>query len=261
MSGQIILSSQAVKAGYGDALILQGVNIEVREGSFVTIIGANGSGKSTFLKTVAGLVRHKSGSTRIRARDGQVVDITRAKPYALSALGLGYVPQSANVFVDMTVLENLQLGGLGLEGGKRQFAERLEDVLETFPVVRRRLGSRAGTLSGGQRQMLAMARALMADPRLLLLDEPSAGIQPDLVDAIFAKIREFSMRGLSVLMVEQKARQALEISDYAYVLDMGRNRFEGEGPALAADPKIIDLYLGAGRLPDMEETLSVGDLP
>lgn len=253
MSSQnIVLKSEGVQAGYGDALILHGVNIEVKEGSFVTVMGPNGSGKSTFLKTVVGLVKHKAGNTQIRARNGEMVDITRAKPYALSALGLGYVPQVANIFVDMTVLENLQLGGFGLEDG-RKFDERLEAVLENFPVIRQRLSSRAGTLSGGQRQMLAMARALIPDPKILLLDEPSAGIQPDLVESIFASIREFSTRGLSVLMVEQKARQALEFSDYAYVLEMGRNRFEGTGQALVSDPKIIDLYLGAGRLPDLDE--------
>ena len=251
-SKNIVLKSEGVQAGYGDALILHGVTIEVKEGDFVTIMGPNGSGKSTFLKTVVGLVKHRTGSTQIRARDGGMTDITRAKPYALSALGMGYVPQSANVFVDMSVLENLQLGGLGLDGGKARFDQRLEEVLDNFPVVRQRLDSRAGTLSGGQRQMLAMARALMAAPQLLLLDEPSAGIQPDLVDSIFAKIRELTTQGLSVLMVEQKARQALEFSDYAYVLEMGRNRFEGTGQALVNDPKIIDLYLGAGRLPDLD---------
>jgi ABC-type branched-subunit amino acid transport system ATPase component len=159
----------------------------------------------------------------------------------------------ANVFVDMSVLENLQLAGIVLPGGHRRFNERLHAVLEDFPVVRERLASRAGTLSGGQRQMLAMAKALISDPVLLLLDEPSAGLQPDLVDQIFEKIRGFSTAGLSVLMVEQKARQALEFSDYAYVLEMGRNRFEGTGQALVSDPAIIDLYLGAGRLPDLED--------
>jgi ABC-type branched-subunit amino acid transport system ATPase component len=249
----LILHSEGVASGYGDAKILHGVNIKVEKGAFVTVMGPNGSGKSTLLKTVVGLVRHQAGATTIRGRDGQAVDITRARPYTLGALGLSYVPQMANVFTDMSVLENLQLASLSVLGGRQAFQGRLETVLEYFPVVRERLSSRAGTLSGGQRQMLAMARALIPDPVLLLLDEPSAGLQPDLVDTVFNKIREFSTLGLSVLMVEQKARQALEFSDYAYVLEMGRNRFEGAGPALAADPKIIDLYLGAGRLPDLAD--------
>ena len=199
----------------------------------MTIMGPNGSGKSTFLKTVVGLVRHLAGRTHICGRDGRPVDITRLKPYQLPALGLSYVPQTANVFADMSVLENLQLGGLPLTGGPAEFQRRLAAVLEIFPVVSARLRSRAGTLSGGQRQMLAMARALITDPVLLLLDEPSAGVQPDVVDAIFAKIREFSRNGLSVLIVEQKARQSLTFSDYAYVLEMGRNRFEGTGAGAA----------------------------
>jgi ABC-type branched-subunit amino acid transport system ATPase component len=247
IADDLALESQGVESGYGDARILHGVSVRVRKSAIVTIMGPNGSGKSTYLKTVVGLVRHTAGRTVIRARDGRPVDITGAKAYDLPALGLSYVPQTANVFADMTVLENLQLGGQTLAGGTPEFQRRLEAVLELFPVVAQRLGSRAGTLSGGQRQMLAMARALTADPVLLILDEPSAGVQPDFVDAIFAKIREFSSVGLSVLIVEQKARQSLSFSDYAYVLEMGRNRFEGTGRQLLHDPAVIDLYLGAGR--------------
>lgn len=248
IADDIALQSVGVEAGYGDARILHGLGIKVPRASIVTIMGPNGSGKSTLLKTVVGLVRHISGSTVIRDRHGQIVDITRHKPYQLPALGLSYVPQTANVFADMSVLENLQMGGLPLIGGPGEFQRRLAAVLELFPVVSERLSSRAGTLSGGQRQMLAMARALITDPVLLVLDEPSAGVQPDFVDAIFSKIREFSRRGLAVLIVEQKARQSLAFSDYAYVLEMGRNRFEGTGQELLHDPAIIDLYLGAGRL-------------
>lgn len=249
----IILESVGIEAGYGDARILHGVSVRVQRGSIVTIIGPNGSGKSTCLKAIVGLVRHRKGSTRLRDRSGAVVDITRTRPYALASLGLSYVPQLANVFADMTVLENLQLGALPIAADGGLVRRRLDKVLDQFPVLRGRLSSRAGTLSGGQRQMLAMARALVPDPQLLILDEPSAGIQPDLVDTMFAAIRRLSCEGLSVLLVEQKARQALELSDYAYVLEMGRNRFEGSGPALAADPAVIDLYLGAGRLPDLDE--------
>ena len=247
IADDLALDSQAVDAGYGDARILHGVTIKVRKSTIVTIMGPNGSGKSTFLKTVVGLLRHLAGRTIIRGRDGSPVDVTRLKSYQLPALGLSFVPQSANVFADMSVLENLQIGGLPITGGPTEFQRRLAAVLELFPVVSERLRSRAGTLSGGQRQMLAMARALITDPVLLLLDEPSAGVQPDFVDAIFAKVREFSQRGLSVLIVEQKARQSLGFSDYAYVLEMGRNRFEGTGQELLTNPAVIDLYLGAGR--------------
>ncbi len=250
----LALHATGIAAGYGDARILHGVDIKVIQGTIVTIMGPNGSGKSTLLKTIVGLVRHLAGTTLIRGRDGQPVDITRSKPYGLAALGLSYVPQTANVFADMSVLENLQLGGLPLGGGGALFQQRLATVLELFPVVSGRLASRAGTLSGGQRQMLAMARALITDPVLLLLDEPSAGVQPDFVDQIFSKIREFSQLGLSVLIVEQKARQSLAFSDYAYVLEMGRNRFEGTGRELLHDPAIIDLYLGAGRKPAATRT-------
>jgi ABC-type branched-subunit amino acid transport system ATPase component len=243
----VILHAQAVESGYGDALILRGVNVLVRRGKIVTVMGPNGSGKSTLLKTVVGLVRHRAGRTVIRSRSGEAVDITAVRPYQLGKLGLSYVPQVANIFADMSVLENLQLGALPLgDGGAAR--QRIEAVLEDFPVVRDRLGKRAGTLSGGQRQMLAMARALVPGPSLLLLDEPSAGLQPDVVDTIFAKIREFSAHGVSILIVEQKARQSLSFSDYGYVLDMGRNRYEGLGSDLASDPTVIDLYLGASRL-------------
>lgn len=250
----IAFESAGVESGYGDARILNGVAVKVRKSSIVTIMGPNGSGKSTFLKTAVGLLRHIAGTTVIRGRDGQSVDITRLKAYELPALGLSYVPQTANVFADMSVRENLQLGGLPLKGGATEFQRRLKAVLDLFPVVAERLDSRAGTLSGGQRQMLAMARALITDPVLLLLDEPSAGVQPDFVDAIFAKIREFARLGLSVLIVEQKARQSLAFSDYAYVLEMGRNRFEGTGQELLTNPAIIDLYLGAGRPAALQHT-------
>jgi ABC-type branched-subunit amino acid transport system ATPase component len=261
IADDLALHSEAVEAGYGDARILQGMSIKVRKSTIVTIMGPNGSGKSTFLKTAVGLVRHLAGRTIIRDRGGRPVDITRFKPYQLPALGLSYVPQTANVFADMSVLENLQLGGLPLAGGPIEFQRRLAAVLEMFPVVGERLRSRAGTLSGGQRQMLAMARALITDPVLLLLDEPSAGVQPDFVDAIFAKVRAFSRSGLSVLIVEQKARQSLAFSDYAYVLEMGRNRFEGTGQELLANPAVIDLYLGAARRSAAPTEADNADIP
>lgn len=254
MDDQNILECRGIESGYGDAKILHGISLNVEKQKIVTIIGPNGSGKSTCLKTIVGLLSHISGSTYLRDREGNEVDITKVSPYQLGRYGVGYVPQMANIFTDMSVLENLQLGALPIAKDRKLVKQRIEAVLDEFPVVRTKLSARAGTLSGGQRQMLAMARALVSDPVLLVLDEPSAGIQPDLVDSIFAIIKQFTSRHLSVLLVEQKARQALEFSDYAYVLEMGKNRFEGLGSELAADPAVIDLYLGAGRLPDLDES-------
>jgi ABC-type branched-subunit amino acid transport system ATPase component len=257
IADDVVLDCQGVQSGYGDALVVRGVNITCRKGTIVTVMGPNGSGKSTLMKTIVGLIAHRAGTTVVRNRQGQAIDITRKKAYELGQLGVSYVPQVANVFADMSVLENLQMGTLPL-ADKANIGRRLEAVLEYFPAVRQKLRARAGTLSGGQRQMVAMARALIADPTLLLLDEPSAGLQPDIVDDVFTKIREFSRLGLTILVVEQKARQSLAFSDYGYVLDMGENRYEGTGPALVSDPVVIDLYLGAGRrAPPAEESLDV----
>jgi len=247
IADDVVLSVEGVKSGYGDALIVRGVSIVARKGTIVTVMGPNGSGKSTLMKTIVGLLPHRAGRTFIRDRLGRPVEVTRKKAYEFGQLGVTYVPQVANVFADMSVLENLQMGMLPL-ADKVEAPRRLDAVLEIFPLVRQRLRSRAGTLSGGQRQMLAIGRALMSNPKLLLLDEPSAGLQPDIVDDVFAKIRDFSRLGVTILIVEQKARQSLAFSDYGYVLDMGENRYEGTGAALASDPMVIDLYLGAGRL-------------
>jgi len=254
----LALACTEVEAGYGDARILNGVSIRVPRGKVVTVIGPNGSGKSTLLKVIVGLVPHWKGTTEMRSRDGTVRGISAARPYQLPGLGLAYVPQMANVFADMSVLENLQLGAIPL-GSAGEARSRIEAVLDRFPVLRKRVGSRAGTLSGGQRQVLAIGRALVSNPAILLLDEPSAGIQPDLVDEIFADIAGLSREGLSILLVEQKARQALEFSDFAYVLEMGRNRFEGTGAALASDPAVIDLYLGVGGLEPVRRAEPAGN--
>jgi neutral amino acid transport system ATP-binding protein len=206
----------------------------------VTIVGPNGAGKSTLVKAVIGLLRPWAGRILLRGED-----LTGRKPHAIVARGVGYVAQRQNVFPTMTVAENLELGGLALREGT--VAASQAETLELFPRLQERRRQLAGTLSGGERQMLAIARALMARPDVLLLDEPSAGLAPMAVDAIFERIESINATGVAILMVEQNARRALAISHRGYVLDTGRNRFEGPGLELLANPEVVDLYLGGGR--------------
>ncbi len=232
-----VLETRGLVAGYlPDVDILHGVDLSVMPGEIVTIVGPNGAGKSTLIRAVIGLLRPRQGTVLLRGKE-----ITGAKPHRVIAQGIGYVAQRENVFATLSVQENLELGAsaLGADAGPR-----LPKVLDLFPRLSERRRQRAGTLSGGERQMLAMARALVAEPDLLLLDEPSAGLSPLFMEAIFEKIREINEAGVPILMVEQNARRALAMSHRAYVLDLGRNRFEGTGAALLHDRKVIDLYLG-----------------
>jgi ABC-type branched-subunit amino acid transport system ATPase component len=231
-----LLSVEGVTAGYEQMEILHDVSIEVRPGEIVTLIGPNGAGKSTLMKTVFGLLKPRRGSIRL---EGQ--DITGLAPSALVGRGLSYVPQVDNVFPSLTVEENLEMGAVVR---RDDFRGRLEDVLGLFPnlVPKRRL--KVGGLSGGERQMVAMGRALMLDPCLLLLDEPSAGLAPVLVDTVFEKIEALNRNGLAILLVEQSAREALRRSHRGYVLAGGQVRLEGPGPALLEDAEVARLYLG-----------------
>ena len=231
-----LLSVEGVTAGYEQMEILHDVSIEVRPGEIVTLIGPNGAGKSTLMKTVFGLLKPRRGSIRLEGRD-----ITGLAPSALVSRGLSYVPQVDNVFPSLTVEENLEMGAVVR---RDDFSGRLEDVLGLFPnlVPKRRL--KVGGLSGGERQMVAMGRALMLDPCLLLLDEPSAGLAPVLVDTVFEKIEALNRSGLAVLLVEQSAREALRRSHRGYVLAGGQVRLEGPGPALLEDAEVARLYLG-----------------
>jgi branched-chain amino acid transport system ATP-binding protein/neutral amino acid transport system ATP-binding protein len=203
----------------------------------VTIVGPNGAGKSTLVRVVIGLLEPWAGTVHVEGED-----LTGSKPHVVIRHGVGYVAQRDNVFATMTVWENLELGALALRGGGQ--GERSAAMLELFPRLAERRSQPAGTLSGGERQMLALARALMAAPRLLILDEPSAGLSPAAVDLIFGKIAEVNAGGVAILMVEQNARRALAMSHRGYVLDGGQNRFEGSGRDLLHDPKVVDLYLG-----------------
>lgn len=241
MSGKAALTVRDLRAGYGEQDILKGVSITVPEGRIVAIVGPNGSGKSTLLKAIYGIVPVRAGTVELEG-----ASLKGRRPDQITAMGLNMVPQIANVFPEMSVLENLELGALPI---RHRYREQLAKVLAAQPLLERLLPQRAATLSGGQRQMVALGRALMSDPKLILLDEPSAGLAPMVQDQVFAKVKEINGQGVSVLMVEQRARQCLAIADYAYVLEQGQNRLEGEAAALMNDPEVIRLYLGAARTP------------
>jgi ABC-type branched-subunit amino acid transport system ATPase component len=239
-----VLSIEGLVAGYfADVPILDGVDVHVAPRELVSIVGPNGAGKSTLVKVVIGLLRPWQGTVRLHGEE-----ISGRKPHAIVRRGVGYVPQRQNVFPTMSVLENLELGAIVLRRGAG-FAARLDDLFGLFPRLAERRRQLAGTLSGGERQMLALARALMPEPDVLVLDEPSAGLAPQAVDLIFEKIAEINAGGVAIVMVEQNARRALELSDRGYVFDTGRNRFEGPGDELLANPEIVDLYLGGAIAP------------
>jgi neutral amino acid transport system ATP-binding protein len=242
-----LLEITDLRAGYGELEILRGVSVAVPAGGFVSVIGPNGAGKSTLLKAVYGLADRRGGSVRLRL-EGAEHELTRLRPHEVTRLGLNYVPQLENVFSNMSVQDNLEVGAGPARG---RLGERLEAIFATFPLLERRRRQRAGTLSGGERQMLALARALMPEPRVLLLDEPSAALAPAVVDQLFERLVAINRSGVAILLVEQNARRSLALSDYGYVLELGRNRFEGPGAELLDDPKVVDLYLGGpgGRNP------------
>jgi len=231
-----VLTVEGVSAGYEQMEILHDVSIEVRPGEIVTLIGPNGAGKSTLMRTVFGLLRPRRGTISL---EGQ--DITGLAPSALVRRGISYVPQVDNVFPSLTVEENLEMGAVVRDDDLRP---RVEEVLALFPNLQTKRRLKAGGLSGGERQMVAMGRALMLDPRLLLLDEPSAGLSPVLVDVVFEKIEAINRGGVAILLVEQSAREALRRSDRGYLLAGGQVRLEGPGPALLEDPDVARLYLG-----------------
>ena len=238
---QPLMKITGLEGGYGDIKILNGVNIEVPDKAIVTIVGPNGAGKSTIMKAIYGIAKVTAGSATIM-RGGKEVNILGTKPYNLSKIGIGYVPQIENIFVGMTIDENLDVGYIP-ESGKT-LEELKEAMYVRYPDLVSRKRDRAGQLSGGQRQMLALARALMSAPDVLLLDEPSAGLAPALVDQLFDELVRINQSGVTILMVEQNARRALEISTYGYFLDMGKNRHEGPGAELSVDPKIVGIYFG-----------------
>ena len=232
-----LLRCDEVVAGYVPGVnILNGCDLYVNDGELVGIIGPNGAGKSTLLKAMFGLVTIRSGTVVLRGED-----ITGLKAHSLVRKGVGFVPQTENVFPSLTIEENLQMG---VFQSPKRFAERFDFVAGLFPALADRRKQRAGSLSGGERQMVAMGRALMMEPSVIFLDEPSAGLSPALQDEVFIRVRQINRAGVSVVMVEQNARRCLQICDRGYVLDQGRNAYSGTGKQLANDPKVIQLYLG-----------------
>jgi len=232
-----VLRADELIAGYmPEVNILNGADLYCHENELVGIIGPNGAGKSTLLKAMFGLVKISSGSVKLKGED-----ITNQRADALVTAGIGFVPQNNNVFPTLTIAENLEMG---VFQAPKTFNARFDFVCDLFPTLRDRRTQRAGSLSGGERQMVAMGRALMMEPSVLLLDEPSAGLSPVMQDEVFVQTRRINRAGVSVVMVEQNASRCLQICDRAYVLDQGRNAYTGTGAALAKDPKVIELYLG-----------------
>ena len=233
-----LLRAEGLTAGYGKIPILHGVTLEVRTGEMVSVIGPNGAGKSTTFKTIVGFVHATSGHVTF---DGQ--EITGLRPDQVLPRGLAYVPQGRIVFPQMTVLENLEMGAyIERDGGRVR--EALARVYTLFPILAERRTQRAGTLSGGEQQMVAIGRALMTRPKLILLDEPSLGLSPKFVSLIFDTLVQMKGAGYTLMVVEQNAARVLAVADRGYVLELGRNRFEGSGAALLADPDVKRLYLG-----------------
>ncbi len=234
---EALLRADSLIAGYSPGVdILNGCNLYAAPGELVAIIGPNGAGKSTLLKALFGLVPVRSGTVTLRGED-----ITGFKANKLVSRGVGFVPQTNNVFGSLTIEENLQMG---VFQKPKRFKERFAYVCDLFPTLGARKDQRAGSLSGGERQMVAMGRALMLEPSVLLLDEPSAGLSPALQDEVFIRTKQINRTGVTVVMVEQNARRCLQICHRGYVLDQGRNAYTGAGRALINDPKVIELYLG-----------------
>ncbi|MBP7242983.1 ABC transporter ATP-binding protein [Amaricoccus sp.] len=230
------LIGESMTGGYGGADILHGCTIAVEKGEIAVIVGPNGAGKSTAMKAVFGMLHLRDGHVRL---DGD--DITALSPQQRVRSGMGFVPQTSNVFVNLTVQENLEMGAYIRDD---DFMATMEIIFDLFPILRQKRRQPAGELSGGQRQQVAVGRALMTQPKVLMLDEPTAGVSPIVMDELFDKIIEIARTGISILMVEQNARQALAIADKGYVLVQGRNRFTDTGAALLADPEVRRTFLG-----------------
>ncbi|MGH3498401.1 MAG: ABC transporter ATP-binding protein [Nocardioidaceae bacterium] len=230
------LTVTGLTAGYGGAPVIQDVSLDVRPGRITAVVGPNGAGKSTLLKAIAGLVRTSAGTVSVGGKD-----VTSMRTENLASLGLSYVPQVANTFPDMTVKENLEMGGYRRKGGVNL---RIDELCQLFPDLRAALRRKARTLSGGQRSMLAMARGLMIEPQVMLLDEPSAGLSPLFQATLWEQIKKVADTGVAVCVVEQNTRRTLRHAEWAYVLVLGKNRLDGPAPELLRNDEVVNLYVG-----------------
>ena len=237
--GSVILEVKDLIVSYGAIKALKGISFTVKSGEIVTLIGANGAGKTTTLRTISGLLRAEEGHIFYMGDD-----ITNKQPHKIVQMGITHVPEGRRIFPDLTVRENLEMGAWTLRD-KRLKQDKMEAVFELFPRLKERQKQSAGTLSGGEQQMLAVGRALMTEAQLVLLDEPSMGLAPMLVEEIFKVITEINNEGKTILLVEQNAEMALQIADYAYVLEVGNITIEGNAKEVAANPKVKEAYLGA----------------
>lgn len=236
-----MLQIKNLTAGYGGPIIIENVHLEVREGEIVTMIGPNGAGKSTVLKSIFGLTKIEGGEVFLHNEN-----LIGLKTSAITARGIGYVPQGRSIFPSLTVEENLLMGAY-IRSDKKEIEKDLEYVYSKFPRLHERRKQKSRLLSGGEQQMVALGRSLMLKPQLLLLDEPSIGLAPKIVAEVFEKIQEIQRGGTAILMVEQNANMALQISQRAYVLELGKNKFEGPGKELLSDERIREAYLGAHK--------------
>jgi len=233
-----ILALEGVVGGYGKLTVLNETSFRVARGAITTVIGPNGAGKSTVFKAVFGLLRVQRGRVVFDGRE-----VTNLDPRRLLELGISYVPQGRNVFPELSVLHNLELGAASA-GPDAKITARIESLMDRFPMLRRKAGAQASTLSGGEQKLLEIARGLLLEPKLMLIDEPSIGLSPLLVKETFGILQELRAKGVSILMVEQNAKRALEISDFGVVLELGRTRIEGAAGAILADPRVGQLFLG-----------------
>ncbi len=235
-----MLECRSISVSYGKKIrVLTDISLTVKKGEIVAFIGGNGAGKSTFLKTVSGLLKLEKGKILFEEKEIQTLP-----SYKISSLGIAHVPEGRKIFSRLTVLENLELGAYKQRTG---ISQRMEEIFELFPILKERIKQIGGTLSGGEQQMLAMGRALMSNPKLLMLDEPSMGLAPILVEKIFQTIKEINSQGTTLLLVEQNAHQSLAIAHRAYVLETGRIVMEGTGESLLHNPSVQEAYLGGGN--------------
>jgi branched-chain amino acid transport system ATP-binding protein len=241
-----ILAVSDVISGYGQMTVLNGTTARIRRGAITAIIGPNGAGKSTLFKTIFGLLPVRAGRIELDGRD-----TTNRAPRQMIDAGVCYVPQGRNIFPELSVFHNLELGGVALSDPSR-LAARIETMLERFPVLREKARAQASTLSGGQQKLLEVARGLLLDPKLMLIDEPSIGLSPILVENVFSILRDLRTRGITILLIEQNAKHALQISDYGLVLEQGRTRIEDTAANILADPRIAQLFLGGGLQQEIE---------